>query len=209
MRLLIVLSAASIALSANGQNLLNNPSFEDGISFDFSDPTAWNSFGDSFGGAALDISAPAEGARTGDRRLNLGINGPNLSGIIGTFQEIPFAVVEGQSYEAAAWFRTDGDFSGGQVEFSIEWFDAAGVEIEPAQSSLFLTPGSLTSSYQQQMVSSVAPANAVRANVGIFAIIFDNSGALNVAVDDVSFVPAPTTASLVALGGIAALRRRR
>jgi hypothetical protein len=213
--LVAVVGMSSIASA----NLLNNPGFEDDLGFDFSNVTNWNGF---FGGppgsilAAFNDVLPPSEANSGSKALFLRIAGSQnpsqptngFDAFAGHVQQIP-GISAGVEYVASIYAKEIVN-SGNAVEFRIEWFDAGD---GPLGSNQILLQDVLTSEYQQFEVSAVAPATATRANVVLAVQSFVNDGVfanIQIAADDASFtvVPEPASAALLALGGLAALRRR-
>ncbi|MEQ9454726.1 MAG: PEP-CTERM sorting domain-containing protein [Phycisphaeraceae bacterium] len=215
--LVAVVGMSSVASA----NMLNNPGFEDPLGFDFSVATNWNGF---FGGppgvtlAAFNDVLPASEANSGNQALFLRITGntdnptvpttPGFDSFTGHVQQIP-GISAGVEYVASI-FAKEIVNSGNAVEFRIEWFDAGD---GPLGSNQILLQDDLTSEYQQFEVSAVAPPTATRANVVLAVQSFVNDGVfanIQIAADDASFgiVPEPASAALLALGGLAAFRRR-
>ncbi|MEM1164809.1 MAG: hypothetical protein AAGI30_00795 [Planctomycetota bacterium] len=203
--------ALGIAATAAAQpNLLNNASFEDDLFFDFSDLSNWNVFADSFLGAfPIDISnGTGTTANTGDRALDVVVDGSGgAGGIVGAIQEV-FGVVAGTEYELSAFVRSDGPFTGGQGEINMEWFNAAGDSLGTDQ--LVITGNDLTDTYERFAVRGFAPTDAVRVNAFLVGIVID--GVVNYALDDAALVviPAPATGlAMLGMGGVVIVRRRR
>ncbi|GAB5496070.1 MAG: hypothetical protein Phyf2KO_11500 [Phycisphaerales bacterium] len=217
MRKIATLALAMTAGAASGQNMLNNPGFEDDLGFDFSNVFNWNGF---FGGPAGTIleafNDTGTAPRSGSRALELTIQGdPNFpstgfDAFTGHVQQIP-GIAEGAEYNLSLWARSNGNVTNG-AEFRIEWFDAADNLI--GGTGNFEMQGLLTPDYQQFSIGGIAPAGATRANAVIAVQSFLNDGNIadiSIAVDDAEFVlvPAPASAALLGLGGLVASRRRR
>lgn len=212
------LALAAMAGSAQAQfgpNLLNNPGFESDLGFDFSNPSNWNGF---FGGPAGVIlqafNNTGAAPRSGAQALVTTIRG--VSGVTQGFDaftghvQIVNGITAGETYELAVWARTNPSINTG-VEFRVEWQNAMGGEVGRLNVD---AQGLLSSSYQRLSLESTAPAGATRAAI-VFAVqSFVNNGSLantSVAWDDASFrtIPTPATAALLAMGVLAAGRRRR
>jgi hypothetical protein len=207
--------AAILATSAQGQNLLNNASFESDLGFDFSNLTNWNGFFGGSAGTYLEaFNTTGAAANTGAKALvttiregtstNLGFNG-----FTGHVQNV-YGVTAGATYELSVFARGNPSVNNG-VEYRIEWFDAGNGFLGTNNQAI---QALLTSSYQQFSYSEMAPTNASYAKI-VFAVqSFTNDGSAantSVAWDDASFsvIPAPSAAGALALGGLLAARRRR
>lgn len=202
-----ILCIAAAACCSNATAQLANGGFEDPISYDTFAPGNWLAF---FGPAGVQNVAVTNAApRSGAQNLVTSLSGaPNTFN--GVVQPID-GIVAGQSYTLNLWARAAGAVQNG-AEFRIEWVNAVGGFVGGQFDLNVPIQGQLTDTYQPFSLTAVAPAEAVRANV-VFAIqTFTNDGmGFDTAVywDDVSFVPAPGAAGLLALGGLLAMRRRR
>ncbi|MEM8756709.1 MAG: hypothetical protein AAGF47_02880 [Planctomycetota bacterium] len=215
----MMLAAALIAGTAQGQNLLNNPSFEGPIVFDGSDLTEWNAFFGGPPGTFLESfndtgATPLSGANAhvttiqGD--LSAGVDGFNA--FTGLAQRVD-GLSAGAPYEFSIFARSNGNVTNG-AEFRIEWIDAGGAIIGDQFALNTPIQDALTSDYELFSLTAIAPAGAVAANAVLAVQSFLNDGFLadtSVAWDDASFVlvPSPASAALLGLGGLAAARRRR
>ncbi len=190
-------AVASIC-SAGPLNLLTNPSFEDPITTDGPPFVGfWEAFSAGGGSSAsLSMSMP----RTGSQSLDLEIDGANL--FAGVFQDVD-NLTAGQDVVYTGWHKSVGLGSG--VELRIEWRDSVN-NVEISRTPNFApTPGS---DYEMFMLNSTVPVGADTARV-VYAIqSFGGEVSQSVFVDDLSFVPEPASLSLLALGGLFALRRR-
>lgn len=201
--------ACGVAFSGSAvaqTNLLNNGGFESDVRFDFSDLSTWNAFGDSFGGAGLDIGNFAGApARSGSRAMNHAVVAPG-SGIVGALQEV-FGITEGTEYRFAIFVRENGVSTGGQLDMKLEWFNSAGQSLRTDTVSILGTQ--LTSDYTEYAVQAFAPVGAVRVNPLLFTIAFDTT--IRVAIDDASLVvvPAPAAGAVLGVAGVLACGRRR
>ncbi|WP_428386673.1 PEP-CTERM sorting domain-containing protein [Mucisphaera sp.] len=212
------LAAIGMVPMGASANLLNNAGFEDPLGFDFADITNWNGF---FGGPAGTILAASNElgapAFAGNQALFLRISGnqnaaagPITNGHNSFTGHVQRAggVVAGELYELSVW-ALEVSNAGNVAEYRIEWLDAGGAEI----SRVNMVLDSLTGSYEQYSFQATAPAGATQAGI-VFAVqSFDNDGSdanIQVVLDNASFdvVPEPASAALLALGGLAALRRR-
>lgn len=215
MNRIAAITLALVAGTASGQNLLNNPGFEDPLGFDFSNPSNWNGF---FGGPAgtflQAFNDTGAAPRSGNNALVTTIQGvPGVTNgfdaFTGHVQIVP-GLSGGTEYEYSIWARTNPTITNG-AEFRIEWQDAGGNELGRINVEI---QASLTSEYQRFALSGIAPAGTARAAVVLAVQSFTNNGIVantSVAWDDAALVviPAPATAAMMGLGSLVALRRRR
>lgn len=215
MNKIAVMALAMFAGAATGQNLLNNPGFEDPLGFDFSNPLNWNGF---FGGPAgtflQAFNDTGATPRSGNNALVTTIQGvPGVTTGFDAFTghvQIVLGLSAGTEYEYSVWARTNPAITNG-AEFRIEWQDAFGTEISRINVEI---QDFLTSDYQQFSLGGIAPAGTARAAVVLATQSFINDGVIantSVAWDDASLVavPAPASIALLGLAGLSAARRRR
>ncbi|MCA9243489.1 MAG: PEP-CTERM sorting domain-containing protein [Phycisphaerales bacterium] len=194
-----LLGAVAIAsiCSAGPSNLLSNPSFEDPITTDGPPFVGfWEAFNAGAGSSsAVSTSMPHTGAQS----LELTLDGANL--FAGVFQDVE-NLMAGQDVSYTGWHKAVAD-SG--IEIRIEWRDSIN-NVEVSRTPNFTpAPGS---AYEMFMLNSTVPMGADTARV-VYAIqSFGGVNTQDVFVDDMSFVPEPASLSLLALGGLLALRRR-
>jgi hypothetical protein len=197
-----------LALAGAAQAQVGNAGFESGILYDQPlTPGNWLAF---FGPAGVqNVSVTNIAPHSGAQHLMTSLVGaPNSYN--GVVQPID-GIVSGNSYTLAFWARAGGPVQNG-AEFRVEWINAAGGFVGGQFDLNTPIQSLLTPQYQQFSLTATAPAEAVRANI-VFAIqTFANDGAnfsTTVFWDDVSFVPGPSAAGLLALGGLLGARRRR
>lgn len=215
MQKIMIAAVLAIGGTAGAQNLLNNAGFESELGFDFSNLSNWNGFfgapPETFLEAFNTTGAPAfEGAQA----LELTIQGAGTSNGNDSFTghvQIVSGLTGGEPYELSMWARNNNSNLDGVLEWRVEWQDAGGVEISREQIEV---ASLLTDTYQNFSFESLAPAGATQAAIVVavatgadLGFVYDHS----VLVDDTSLtlVPAPASAALLGLGGLAALRRRR
>lgn len=195
--LLAVVGGLTTSASAN---LFANPGFEDPVTTD----------GPPFVGSWEAFVASSETfsrnstlmPRTGLQSLELIIDDA-ANQFAGVFQDV-VGLSPGQATSFSGWHKSLGD-SGG-IEIRIEWRDSVNnVEISRLP-SFSPTVGSV---YEPFQVDGVVPAGADSARL-VYAIQ-SFGGVLNqtVYVDDTSFIPAPSIAALLGVGGVGLARRRR
>lgn len=202
------LCIAAAAFAANASAQVGNGGFEDGILYD--QPLTVGNWLAFFGPAGVqNVSVTNTAPHSGAQHLQTSLSGaPNsFNGVV---QPID-GIVPGTSYTLSFYARSGGAVDNG-AEFRIEWINAVGGFVGGQFDLNTPIQDALTDEYQLFSLTAAAPAEAVRANV-VFAIqTFLNDGQnFDTAVywDDVSFVPAPGAAGLLALGGLLAVRRRR
>ncbi len=207
MRTTTALSAAVLAAAASAAsaNLFVNGGFEDPITYDGAPFVgSWEGFNGSVNSAAFNNNVFA---RSGAQHAELNILGDDNS-FAGVFQDV--MVTAGSEYTFSG-YHAIGIGAGLDlgIEFRIEWRDS-GTDTEVSRTAnQTVAPGS--SAYEMFSLTATAAAGADTARV-VYAIQTfgpepSNSGV--VYLDDLSFTPAPGAGALLALGGIAAARRRR
>jgi len=206
--------AAGAAQAQFGPNLLNNPSFEDPLAYDFSDFTRWNGF---FGPNATLVNFNTTGAtpRTGAAALEMSITpavggGNGRDSFTGMLQRVT-GLTAGLTYELSVWARSNPVVLNG-AEYRIEWQNGTGAEVGRTNVTL---QGILTPTYTQQSFFDTAPAGATQAIIVLAIQSFTGVQGANantsVVWDDASFrtIPSPAAAALLGMGGLLAARRRR
>jgi MYXO-CTERM domain-containing protein len=199
---IVVMTLAAVPASAAS---LANGSFEDPVTTDGPPFVgSWEAF--SGGTTAQAVNSTAM-PRTGAQNLALSIANTDNT-FAGVFQDVP-NLTPGTPVTFSGFQMTPSSPLGVGVEFRIEWRNAS------TNSEVSRTPNSSpvpTGQYTPFSLTATVPSGADTARV-VYAIQSfgpepSNNGV--VYVDDVSFVPEPTTAafSLGALG-LACLRRRR
>ncbi len=203
--LVAVMAMAISALGslASAQNLLDNPGFEDPITFNgppFDDN--WEGFSGAFSGGSAGAGNGTTMPRSGLQELNLSILN-DATAFAGAFQDV--LVTPGNEYTFSGWHKLFSGNSGG-TEVRIEWRDATS---EVGRTPNLVPPTS--SAYTEFSLTATAPANATIARA-VYAIqSFSGSGNQNVLVDDTSFtcIPEPASLALFSLAGVALLGFRR
>lgn len=215
--LLAVAAVTLFALPATAAHLDNpnrlvNEGFEDPIA-NTTDPFVgrWQPFsldGDEVAGGDTSQTSGAM-PRSGASQLDLEIAGTSNS-FAGAFQDVTLDPVNAPG--STAWFSgwaklLSGDAVGSEIR--IEWRDS-NTDTEITRTGN-LVP-TLTSEYQEFIVSDTVPVGANSARV-VYAIQSFGAGPdQNVLVDDVNFnvqIPEPTTVTLAALAGLAICGMRR
>lgn len=206
-----MLLTAAVALgcmtaAASAQNLLANPSFEDPITMDGPPFVgSWEAFN---AGAGSGAGNSADSPRTGALSLNANILGVD-NAFAGVFQDVP-NLVPGAPVELSGWHRTPSAPFDIGVEVRIEWRNSATNTEISRTPNLTTAP---TSAYSLFSLPAVVPAGADLARV-VYAVQSFGPEPTNTGiayVDDMSFVvvPEPASLGLLAVAGLAGLRRRR
>jgi len=151
-------------------------------------------------------SNSADSPRTGAQSLKLVING-GANDFAGAFQDV--AVTPGQQLTWSGFHRTSSSPLDVVSEIRIEWKLADGGNNGATPNQLPVAPAQ----YTQFSMLGTAPANTAFARV-VYAIQTFTDGASHtgtVYVDDASLtvVPEPASLSMIGLGALATLRRRR
>lgn len=194
------------ATASAGSNLLINAGFEDPMLTTPDAPGAgagWTTFDNVF---TSDGSTLATGVFDGSQALK-------MFGFGGVFQD--FAASEGQEWNGGAFMLNDSsDLMGaGQVAaVNIEWLDAGGNQISFISNGTFTGADAPVDEWVQQTITGVAPIGTATAR---FVLITGNflpapgGGAPHYDNAFFEVIPTPGTASLLAIGGLVATRRRR
>ena len=210
MQKIMIAAVVALAGGAQGQNLLGNGGFEAQVNFDGNDSGNWNSF---FGGADFQqsesiVPGVSDGpAAEGAQVLQIGtFNTSNT--FVGVTQTVP--VSGGLDYTFAFQAREiiqNGIFA----EYRIEWKDAGGSFIGGQFDLNTNLDAGLSSDFQPFSLTATAPAGAATGTVVIAVQPFGSAAPFEgfIQLDAASFLPAPASAALLGLGGLAAARRRR
>lgn len=207
MRLVLacVSGIACLAGVAGAQNLLQNPSFEDGLN-------GWISFGNVFAESA---NPPQFDPFDGDKLVSMFGNFSGGFNVSGLFQE--FSASEGDVFELSVHsrhFSGDAMVGGGAPDSNwavakIAYFDAGGVEI--AGSEVTILDGTFaTDTWHFSSVQGGAPAGTAKVQALLLYLQpnFDG-GAAHVDAASFTLVPAPGTFALLIGAGAMTIRRRR
>ncbi|NCC51701.1 MAG: PEP-CTERM sorting domain-containing protein [Spartobacteria bacterium] len=203
----ICLIAGTIMLGAGlcaNANLLNNPGFEEEISWDWnsgSDVTNWNAWA---GAHRVDGSwkTPQEGSQSFVLR--------NWEGAGGGLEQKPGVDAE-TVYDFSAWRLTDNGFDG-TVSLTFDWLDASYASLG-ASDVYNLTVPSLDDTWEQFSLSVTSAVGAANVEININNPAGGTSGTMY--IDNVSFdaavIPEPATALLLVLGcgSLAWFRKKR
>ncbi|MBK7405141.1 MAG: hypothetical protein IPJ41_11035 [Phycisphaerales bacterium] len=195
------LGAASTALAGN---LLTNPGFEDGLN-------GWIAFGNAYPESS---NPPQFEPFEGDGVVSMFGNFSGGFNVTGIFQE--FAASEGQAWTMDAYSRHwSGDAMVGNgapdsnwVVMKLAFKDAGDNEIGSAERTILDGTFAPDVWYDNDPVTGIAPAGTVQVETFILYLqpLFDGGAAH---IDNVSVVPAPGAASLLAVFGLGVSRRRR
>jgi len=198
---------ATAMLGASAQaNVLANAGFEDTDLMGNPDAygaAGWVAFDSAF---TVDGSTLATGNLDGDQSLK-------MFGFGGVFQE--FAASEGQEWNGGVFMLNDSsDLMGaGQVAaVNIEWFDAGGNQISFISNGTFTGADAPVDEWVQQTITGVAPIGTATARIVLITGNFlpaPGGGAPHFDNAFFEVVPTPGSASLLAIGGLVATRRRR
>ncbi len=199
---LTVLCGASVAM---GQNLLNNPGFENGLS-------GWFAFGNAY---PETNNPPQFEAYEGQGLVSMFGNWSGGFNVTGIFQE--FAAAAGEAWTMDAYSRHwsgDAMFGNGApdsnwVVMKLAFFDAGNAEIGFAEGTILDGTFATDVWHDNAPVTGIAPAGTVKVQSFILYLqpLFDGGAAH---IDNVSLtvVPAPGALALLGLGGLAMRRRR-
>lgn len=202
---MLAFGLASITFpAAHGAGMLFDPGFEDTTSGNLDGDTGvtvgrWNPFS---GGAPIYQTTTAN-PRSGAQNLRLTLEGVAGS-FVGVAQDI--SVTEGEEVTYSLWHAAVNN-DPNSIEIRIEWRDSVNnVEVARTGNS---TP-TVGPDYEFFSLTETVPAGADTARV-VYAIqSFGGNATAQVDIDDVTFVPEPSSSLLAALAllGLAARRRR-
>jgi hypothetical protein len=204
-KILAALAVSALALgfsSANAQNLLENPSFENPTVDTGSANDVWFRFGSGAAGVSNESTAMP---RTGARHIALDVVGANQ--FAGVYQNINQTVNPGQTVTFTGWHKSVGaDLA--THELKLEWQGTP----NPPQNRIDVL--NITDAYTQFTHTGVAPAGTTGLVVTYAISTFGpNQGDSTTYIDDFSLtiIPEPATAGMagVSLAGLAFMRRRR
>jgi len=199
-----ILVAANPAVAAN---LLANPGFEDPVTSD-GPPFigSWEAFN---GGSTASATNSTISPRTGAMDLNLTITASD-NNFAGAFQDV--LVSPGQSVVWSVWAKKNTAILDLDNEQRIEWRNSVS-NTEISRTPNLVSTSSITSDYTLFSLSATVPAGVDTARA-VYAIQTFSGGPTNtgtVLVDDASFtaVPEPATVSIVCIGALGLVLRRR
>lgn len=197
---------AALTLNTQAQNLLTDPSFENGALEQPNPIVTPGGVGGGWAGFGATISSAA--AHTGVDSASLA---DNSWGPTGVYQIV--AVTPGVDYTASAWFDNTGAASGfTPFIVNLQWDDATGNQLAGSTTASTGWSAETLNSWEQLTCSGVAPAGTVYASVYLMAMDNVVNGAQYFA-DDASLtapsVPEPTTLALLGLGVVGGVIWRR
>jgi hypothetical protein len=201
----LFVTALALAAAPASAQLLANGGFEQPVTTDGPPYVgSWEAFN---GGPGSQAANSNNMPRSGVAHLQLSIAGVENT-FAGVFQDVP-NLTPGTLTTLSGYHMTTSNPLDAGAEIRIEWRNST------TNAEISRTPNLvpvLTGQYAPFTLSSVVPAGANTARV-VYAIQSFGPGATNtgvINVDDVSFVPEPSSALLCVGGlGLAAMRRRR
>jgi PEP-CTERM motif len=204
---LAALVVLALAGSRASGNLLANPGFEEPVTSDGPPFVgSWEAFN---GGAGSQAGNSAVMPRSGMQHVAMSIANTNNT-FAGVFQDVP-NLVPGSQTVFSGWHATPSNPFDVGVEIRVEWRNSvSGTEVSRTPNSTPVPGGQ----YAPFSLSAIVPDGADTARI-VYAIQSfgpepTNSG--TVFLDDVSFVPEPSSTVLLGLGALAlagARHRRR
>ena len=205
--LLAFVTVTLMAASAQAQNMLPNAGFEEGT---FSTdpgtfPDGWAGWPEADG--TIVWVDDAAGAHSGSKYMTM-TNPQNQDRWLWS-DMIP--VTEGTEYIASLWARTLTQGEPAKTLLNITWYNAADASVGGG----WIGGPDVGDDWAQATFDPlVAPAGAVKLDINFIGCRYHGNvtgylDTLGVAYDDVSLTPEPATMALLALGGLALLRRRR
>ncbi len=204
--LAMVTITIAMAGSLASANQLANPGFEDPIT---ADGPPFVGFWESFSGDGDQDNPPdiarndSTMPRSGAQALELGILSTDNT-FAGVFQDVPLA--PGIVPTLSGWHKSLAD--DGAIEIRFEYRDSV-ADVEINRTGNFTpSPGAAYEPFTFSDPAGVpAGANSVRI---VYAVqTFGPATNVSVFVDDLSFVPEPTSMALLSLAGVAFAGRRR
>ena len=194
-------------------DLIVNGGFELGTG---TDADSWSQFVGATPPAMVTVDRINSMQATGDWAMELSVTGSSMS--IGTNAEIQQltalnSITPGSSYDMS-FLAKAGNIGPGVVVFmEVQWLDSDGSDGGGIKgtSGLVQFAGSLTNVYQSFGFTGIVAApgsDAALVDIRMNGGAFDGSDGL-MYVDDVTLTPEPGSLALLAIGGIALLRRRR
>jgi hypothetical protein len=186
--------------------LLVNGNFDDGGG----SLAGWNTFGNAFSDVGISLSAPGSAKMFGNFS-----GGFNVTGI---FQAFPATAGNPYTLDGASFISSGDPMVGvgapanNWVVMKIAFFDAAvgGTELAAPGNEVTIADGTFAQDvwHDNPAVSVNAPAGTLRAEAFFLYLqpAFDGGA---VFIDNAVFTPEPSSVALLALGGLAVLRRRR
>lgn len=200
-----VLAAAwALAPAPASATLLVNGNFDDGGG----SLTGWNVFGNAFSDTTISLSAPGSAKMFG-----------NFSGgfdVTGIFQAFPATAGNSYTLHAHSFISSGDPMIGGGAPgdnwavMKLAFFDAPVGGTEIFGPEVTIADGTFAQDvwHNNPPVVAIAPAGAQRVEAFFLYLQPVNDGGA-VFIDNAVFTPEPSSVALLALGGLAILRRRR
>lgn len=197
--MILVQLGLAIACGTAMGNELANPGFESGFA-------GWTPFGNAFVETSSNANFPAYSGNQMAKMFGNFSGGFNVTGL---FQTFPASAGQVWTMDCFTYNLSSDAMSGGNwAVMKIAFFDAANTEIGFAETRILDANSVRDQWIDNTPASGAAPANTVA--VGAYLLFLQPEFAGGAAwFDDVSLVPAPGAAAVLALGGIVAGRRRR
>ncbi|MCB9852570.1 MAG: PEP-CTERM sorting domain-containing protein [Phycisphaerales bacterium] len=206
----IAYSAGSARVAAD---LIANGGFELGTG---ADADNWSQFEGATPPALASVDRVNMMQATGDWAMELSVTGSTLS--VGTNAEIQQltalnSITPGASYDMSFLAKAANIGPGVVVFMEVQWLDSDGSDGGGVKGSSGLVQfaGSLTNVYQLFGFTGIVAApgsDAAQVDIRMNGGAFDGSDGL-IYIDDVTLTPEPGSLALLAIGGMALLRRRR
>ena len=191
--IIALLMVTAVSVSAQAQNILANPGFEEGAAGGGARPYNWNWFGNAYQEGTYDPFYP----HTGSQLCSMYGNFSGSFNVSGIFQE--YTCSEGDSYEMACWARysSNDPMIGSQAEGGnwmvqkIAFFDAGNNEIGAVESIILDGSFAADTWHYSGGITGTAPANTVKVQALVLYLQPSYDGGAG-HVDDVAFGPAGT-----------------